>query len=153
MNNKVTIYAHKTEENAVIPKVAYNNTSAAFDLTCTSTTTIPAGKSGVVPNGLNLTIEDGSNYYMRIDLRSSLGFKKDVVPHSGIVDEGYTGPLGVKINNLSDENITIHEGERYAQITVLPRPNYSIQELNDEEFEKMKSEQLRGDGGFGSSGK
>lgn len=150
---KVIIFAHKTEPNAVIPKVAYNNTSAAFDLTCTQTTTIPPNQSGVIPNGLNLTIGEGDGYYMKIDLRSSMGFKKEMVPHSGIVDEGYTGNLGVKVYNLGTEPITINEGERYAQITVLPRPNYSIQELNDEEFEEMKLLQSRGDGGFGSSGK
>jgi dUTPase len=66
---------------------------------------------------------------------------------------GYTGDLGVKIYNVGDTDVTIEKGERYAQIAVVPKPKYSIIELNDEEFEIFKTSQARGDGGFGSSGK
>lgn len=153
MNNKVTIYAHKTDDRAVIPEVAYNNTSACFDITCIETTTIPAGKSAVIPNGLNLTIKEGESYWMQIQLRSSKGFKYELIPHYGCVDVSYMGDLGVKVYNVGSEDVVIEEGERYAQIAVIPRPDYSIQELNDEEFEELKKSQTRGDKGFGSSGK
>ena len=149
----VTIYAHKTDPKAVIPKIAYNQTSACFDITCTKTTTIPARGKAVVPNGLNLTIPDNQNYWMQIQLRSSKGFKYDLVPHYGTVDAGYTGDLGIKIYNLGDTDVTIEEGERYAQIAVIEKPEYEIIELDDEAFENLKQIQLRGDGGFGSSGK
>ena len=69
----VTIYAHKTHPDAVIPTVAYGSTSACFDITCVETTIIPARGSAIVPNGLNLTIPDNSNYWMQIQLRSSKG--------------------------------------------------------------------------------
>lgn len=149
----VTIYAHKTDPKAVIPKVAYGETSACFDITCTKTTTIPAKGKAIVPNGLNLTIPDSENYWMQIQLRSSKGFKYDLVPHYGTVDPGYTGDLGIKIYNLGDEDVIIEEGERYAQIAVIEKPKYEIIELNDEEFNKLKESQSRGDKGFGSSGK
>jgi dUTP pyrophosphatase len=149
----VTIYAHKTDPKAVIPKVQYNSTSACFDITCTETTTIPARSSAVVPNGLNLTIHDSERYWMQIQLRSSKGFKYDLIPHYGTVDAGYTGNLGVKIYNVGDTDVTIEEGERYAQIAVIKKPKYEIIELNDDEFEELKLSQLRGDKGFGSSGK
>ena len=61
---KVTIYTHKTHPEAVIPQIAYNNTSACFDITCTETTVIPAKSSAVVPNGLNLTIDQHENFWM-----------------------------------------------------------------------------------------
>lgn len=153
MNKPVTIYAHKTEQNAVTPQVAYNNTSAAFDITCIKTTTIPARGSAVVPNGLNLTIDQEDKYYMYLQLRSSIGFKREMVLHSGVVDSGYTGDLGIKLYNLGDEDVIINEGERYAQVLVIPRPEYKIQVLNDEEFEDLKARQLRGSSGFGSSGR
>jgi dUTP pyrophosphatase len=149
----VTIYAHKTDPKAVIPKVEYDSTSACFDITCTETTTIRAGGSAVVPNGLNLTISDDQRYWMQIQLRSSKGFKYSLIPHYGTVDAGYTGDLGVKIYNVGKMDVTIEEGERYAQIAVIKKPKYEIIELNDAEFEKMKALQARGDGGFGSSGK
>jgi len=149
----VTIYAHKNTDNAVIPTVAYNSTSACFDITCTETTVIPAGKSAVVPNGLNLTLPQNQKFWMQIQLRSSKGFKHELIPHYGTVDPGYTGDLGVKIYNVGDVDVTIEEGERYAQIAVIPIPQYEIVELNDEEFNELKNTQSRGDKGFGSSGK
>lgn len=149
----VIIYAHKTHPDAVIPQVAYNSTSACFDITCTETTVIPARGKAVVPNGLNLTISDSQKYWMQIQLRSSKGFKEDLVPHYGTVDPGYTGDLGIKIYNLSDKDVVIEKGERYAQVAVIQIPEYRIEELNDEDFNSLQSTQKRGNKGFGSSGK
>lgn len=148
-----TIYAHKNTDKAVIPTIAYNSTSACFDITCTETTVIPAGKSAVVPNGLNLTLPQNQKFWMQIQLRSSKGFKHELIPHYGTVDPGYTGDLGVKIYNVGNVDVIIEEGERYAQIAVIPIPEYEIVELNDEEFNELKNTQSRGDKGFGSSGK
>ena len=150
---KVKIYAHKTQPDAIIPKVAYMNTSACFDITCVKTTIIPSKGSAVVPNGLRLTIDQNDNYWMQIQLRSSKGFKHELIPHYGTVDPGYTGDLGVKIYNLGDTDVIIEKGERYAQIAVIEIPSYDIVELTHEEFEKLTQSQMRGDGGFGSSGK
>lgn len=149
----VKIYAHKTTPNAIIPHVAYGATSACFDITCTETTIIPARGKAVVPNGLNLTISEQDKYWMQIQLRSSKGFKYDLVPHYGTIDAGYTGDLGIKIYNLSNFDVTIEEGERYAQIAVFEKPDYEIVELNDEQYEELKNTQQRGNKGFGSSGR
>ena len=151
--NDVTIYVHKTNPDAVIPEVAYGNSSACFDITSIEEVIIPAGKSVVVPNGLNITIDQGDRYWMQIQLRSSKGFKHDLIPHYGTVDAGYTGDFGVKIYNVGDVDVKIEKGERYAQVAVLPKPKYEITELNDEKWELFKSNQERGDRGFGSSGK
>ena len=86
---KVKIFVHKTTPNAVVPKIAYNDTSACFDITCTKTTTIPAKGSAVVPNGLNIVIDQSQSYWMQIQLRSSKGFKYELIPHYGTVDAGY----------------------------------------------------------------
>lgn len=147
------IYLHKTHKDAVIPEIAYNGTSAAFDITATENTLIPAGKYAIVPNGLNLTINEKDPYYMAVALRSSMGFKKNLICHPGIIDAGYTGDLGVKIYNLGTEDILIEKGQKYAQITVHQKNSFKFVELNDEEFDKFKASQLRADSGFGSSGK
>jgi len=149
----VKIYAYKQEENAVVPTVAYGDTSAAFDITCTKTTIIPANGSAVVPNGIRIVIDQSDSYWMQIQLRSSKGFKHELIPHYGTVDAGYTGDLGVKIYNVGDVDVTIEEGERYAQIVVIEKPVYSIEELSKEDFEELASKQDRGSKGFGSSGK
>lgn len=153
MGKQVNIYAHKTHPDAVIPKVEYSNTSAAFDITCVETTIIPARKSAVVPNGLNLLIDQNERYWMQIQLRSSKGFKEELIPHYGTVDAGYAGEFGVKIYNLGDTDVTIEKGERYAQVVVIEKPNYTIIEVDDDKFGILKSLQVRGALGFGSSGK
>jgi dUTP pyrophosphatase len=149
----VKIYAYKEHPDAIIPEVAYGSTSACFDITSTETTVIPANSSAVVPNGLRLVIPDSEKYWMQIQLRSSKGFKHSLIPHYGTVDAGYTGPLGVKVYNVGNEDVIIEKGERYAQIAVIPKPDYEIVEVSEEMFESIKSQQGRGDGGFGSSGK
>jgi dUTP pyrophosphatase len=90
---------------------------------------------------------------MQIQLRSSKGFKFSLIPHYGTVDAGYTGPLGVKVYNVGAEDVVIEKGERYAQIAVIPKPDYEIVEVSKDEFEYIKVNQGRGDSGFGSSGK
>lgn len=147
----LTIYAHKSNPKAIIPTIAYNNTSAAFDITCIEDIIIPIRGSAVIPNGLNLIISDKDKYFMYVQLRSSMGFKKELTLHPGIIDPGYTGDLGIKLYNLGNEDIIIKEGERYAQILVLPIPQYEIKELNDKDYEIIKLLQVRGDKGFGSS--
>ena len=149
----VKIFAYKEHPDAVIPTVAYGSTSACFDITCTETTIIPAGESKVIPNGLRLIINESEKYWMQIQLRSSKGFKYSLIPHYGTVDAGYTGPLGVKVYNVGKEDVVIEKGERYAQIAVIPKPDYEIVEINEEMFEAIKENQGRGDSGFGSSGK
>ena len=134
----VKIYAYKEHPDAVIPEVAYGSTSACFDITCTETTTIPAQSSAVVPNGLRLVIPDSQKYWMQIQLRSSKGFKFSLIPHYGTVDAGYTGPLGVKVYNVGTEDVVIEKGERYAQIAVIPKPDYEIIEVSEEQFEYIK---------------
>lgn len=149
----VKVYIHKNNKDAVIPKVAYGDTSACFDITSTEKVIIPAHSSAVVPNGLNICIDQQDSYWMQIQLRSSKGFKYELIPHYGTVDAGYTGDLGVKIYNVGNEEVTIEKGERYAQIAVIPKPKYELVELNDDEWEYFKKQQERGDKGFGSSGK
>jgi dUTP pyrophosphatase len=151
--NMVTIYAYKAHPDAIIPKIAYGETSACFDITCVETTIIPARNSAVVPNGLRLGIDESESYWMQIQLRSSKGFKYELIPHYGTVDAGYTGDLGVKIYNLGDEDVTIEKGERYAQIAVIAKPQYQIEELNGMEFEEFSNQQQRGSRKFGSSGR
>lgn len=149
----VRIFAHKEHPDAVIPEVAYNNTSACFDITCIEDTLIPAKGSAIVPNGLNLSIDQTEKYMMQVQLRSSMGFKRELTLHAGIFDPGYTGSVSVKIYNLGDENVIIKKGDRYAQMAVTEIPHHVIIELDDEGWERFKGKQFRGDKGFGSSGK
>lgn len=147
----LTIYAHKLHKNAIIPTIAYNNTSAAFDITSIYDYEIKPNEKKIIKNGLSLIIDEKEPYYMTIHLRSSLGFKKGAIPHIGIVDAGYTGALEVLIHNLGNEVISIKKGERYAQILVHKKPEFQIKEIDENEYQEITKKQTRGNKGFGSS--
>ncbi len=149
----VDIFANKTHKDAVIPTVAYEGTSACFDITCVQDTIIRPGQSNIVPCGLRLTIDENAGYYMRIALRSSYGLSKDMICHPGIVDGGYTGGFGVKVYNVGTHPYTIEKGKRFSQIEVLKKNPHRMIELNNEMFAELESRQKRGKGREGSSDK
>jgi len=153
MGKDLTIYVYKADKRAKVPHVAYDGTSAAFDITCIEDTVIPAHGSAVVPNGLRVIIDENDPYYMQVFLRSSLGFKNDLIPHAGIIDAGYCGDFGIKVYNLSDKDYVIKAGERYAQVLVHKKHKYNMVVIGPNEFKRLKSRQKRGERGFGSSNK
>lgn len=147
-----------TKENraAITPTVAYNGTSACFDLYSTELVVIPAFSSAFVPNGIRIIIPKG--YYLRFNTRSSLGFINDLFVYPGILDESFTGNLDVKVYNFAREAFAIKKGEKYAQVEVLQKPEYQLLEIPKEEFRKIEvdimKEGLRGaDKCWGSSGR
>ena len=149
----VKILFTKVSDKAQVPYCAYNGTSAAFDIYCSHTTTIPPNSSAKIPNDLKVSIREKDPFYMMVHTRSSIGFNNEIICHPGIIDAGYTGILGIKLYNLGDKPFTIKEGERYAQITIHRKHNVEMVELNDSEFREYEKSQLRGNNGFGSSSK
>jgi len=143
----VDIQLKKTHPDAVLPQV--NNPEpgtgdTGFDLTAVETTTIPAKGSAVVPVGLTLaSITPG--YWLRIEPRSGLGFKHNIQPHLGVIDNGYRGDLGVKLYNFGDDEYVVEKLTRIAQLVLYPliQPTFT--------FTDHVSESTRGDKGFGSS--
>lgn len=149
----VQIMMHRLVKDIPEPRCAYEGTSAAFDLACAKTTTIQPGEFKSVPTGILLSIPDDQPYYMQVHLRSSLGFKKGLRCHIGIIDAGYTGDFGVSVVNNTDKPVTIEKGDFFAQVLTIRKPEIEIVELPEAEWEVYKTTQARGDGGFGSSGK
>lgn len=151
--DRVTIKMIKDHPDAKEPRCAYNGTSAAFDVAAVETVEILPGNDAVVPVGVRFSIPEDQPYYMQIHLRSSLGFKKSLLLHSGIVDGGYTGDFGVKVMNHTKYPVTINKGEYFAQVVVHKKPQIFFEELNPKQWSDYEATQQRGSGGFGSSGK
>lgn len=148
----LNLFIFKEKENAQIPEIAYNGTSAAFDLTVTEDVTIPPKEARFVENGLRITIDESEPYYMQVFPRSSAGIKRNLRCHPGIIDAGYTGPFGTYFYNLGDEPCVIKAGERLAQVVIHKKHPFVFKELNEAEFKELESKQQRGSKGFGSSG-
>ena len=151
--DRITIKMIKDHPDAKEPRCAYNGTSAAFDIAAVETVEILPGNDAVVPVGVRFSIPEDQPYYMQIHLRSSLGFKKSLLLHSGIIDGGYTGDFGVKVMNHTKYPVTINKGEYFAQVVVHKKPQIFFEELNPSQWAKYEESQQRGSGGFGSSGK
>ena len=100
----------------------------------------------LVPTGL--FIELPLSYEAQIRPRSGLAFKKGigVLNSPGTIDADYRGEIGVILVNLSNEDFTIQNGERIAQLVIAKHERAeweNVQELSETE---------RGEGGFGSTG-
>ena len=100
----------------------------------------------LVKTGLFLEIPEGFEGQVRP--RSGLALKKGitVLNAPGTVDADYRGEVGVILINLSQEDFTIQDGERIAQLVFC-----KVEQANWENVEIL-SETHRGEGGFGSTG-
>ena len=140
----------KTHPDAKLPKANNNDIGygdTGYDLTAVEDVTINGSSSAVIPVGLKLAfIEKG--YWFRIEPRSGLGFKHNLQPHLGVIDNGYRGDLGVKLYNFSQHWTTykVKKGDRIAQFVVYPLLQPQCMWADDVE------ESSRGEKGFGSSG-
>lgn len=101
----------------------------------------------LVPTGLFIEIPNGYEAQMRP--RSGLAIKNGItcLNSPGTIDADYRGELKVILINLSNEAQTIEHGDRIAQLIFAKVERVTlnlVQQLNDT---------LRGDGGFGHTGK
>lgn len=100
----------------------------------------------IVKTGLFIELPVG--YEAQVRPRSGLAAKKGitVLNAPGTVDADYRGEVGVILVNLSNEEFTIENGERVAQLVIAKHERATWVEVNE------LSETARGAGGFGSTG-
>jgi dUTP pyrophosphatase len=100
----------------------------------------------LIPTGLFLEIPHG--YECQVRPRSGLALKRgvSVLNTPGTIDADYRGEVGVILFNMSDEEFTVENGERIAQLVFAP-----VLQVEWDESESL-SETERGAGGFGSTG-
>jgi dUTP pyrophosphatase len=147
MNMEVKI--KKVCENATLPKYA-TEFSAGADLCaccCEGDVEIRSGETVLIHTGLAMEIPVG--YAGMIFARSGLASKRGLAPANkvGVVDADYRGEVMVALHNHSGETQVISHGERIAQLVVMPFLACDFV-LADE-----LSDTVRGEGGFGSSGR
>tara|TARA_E500000318_G_C3569248_1_gene217096 strand:- start:1451 stop:1936 length:486 start_codon:yes stop_codon:yes gene_type:complete len=137
----------KTHDDAVLPKVnnqAFGTGDSGYDIFSVEEVVVPARGSVVAPVGV--TVADISpGYWFRIEPRSGLGFKHNIQPHLGVIDNQYRGDLGVKLYNFSDVDVSIEKGKAIAQFVVYPLVQVSV------DWSTEVTETARGNNGFGSS--
>jgi dUTP pyrophosphatase len=124
--------------------------SAAMDLRACidADVTIAAGQRAIISTGIAIALPS-AEYVALICARSGLASKFGITMANGVgvIDSDYRGELKVALHNSSDTDYTIHDGDRIAQLMVLPVVQPALQLV--EELDETE----RGEGGFGSTGR
>lgn len=100
----------------------------------------------IVPTGIFMELPIG--FEAQVRPRSGLAAKKgiSVLNAPGTVDADYRGEVGVILVNLSQEDFTVENGERIAQLVIARHERAQWVEV------ETLSDTPRGAGGFGSTG-
>lgn len=135
----------KLDPKAVIPTRG-SDAAAGVDLHAPKALVLHPNSNGVVSTGLAVEIPDG--YFGAIFARSGMATRKGLRPANcvGVIDSDYRGEIKVVLHNDSDIIRPVQEGDRVAQLVILPYESIEfdeVDELNDTD---------RGIGGFGSTG-
>jgi len=103
--------------------------------------------SSLIPTGLAVAFLD--EYEIQIRPRSGLAAKNNisVLNTPGTIDSDYRGEIKIIIYNHGNDDFNINNGDRVAQMVLSPVIKIELEEVND------LPETIRGEGGFGSTGK
>ena len=109
--------------------------------------TIKSKTSSLIPTGLSMAFSN--NYEVQIRPRSGLAAKNNisVLNTPGTIDSDYRGEIKVIIFNHGDKDFTVNNKDRIAQIILTPVEKIEFKETSE------LPETIRGEGGFGSTGK
>lgn len=132
------------DDGAFLPERAHRP-DAGMDLRSPIAATIQPLGSEVIDTGVHAEIPEGCAGVLVS--KSGLNVKHDITS-TGLIDEGYTGSIRVKLYNHGRDPYTVNRGDKISQLVIIPvrRPGTKIVSQFDGETE-------RGDAGFGSSGR
>ena len=126
----------------------YNNSgsklAAGYDLYSAYDYIVPSQGKVMAKTDLSVRVPDGT--YGRVAPRSGLAAKHHIDVGAGVVDQDYTGNLGVVLFNHDAKDFEIKKGDRIAQLIC-----EKIEYPDIEEVPSLNSTE-RGSGGFGSTG-
>ncbi len=133
----------KLDPGAFAPERAHA-TDAGLDLRSPYYCVVPAHDSRTINTGVHVELPRGTVGMLKS--KSGLNVKHGIVSE-GVIDQGYTGAIQVKLYNHSDTDYMVDVGDKITQLVVIEClfPDVEIvEELEDTD---------RGDAGFGSTGK
>ena len=137
LSPKVQLPSYKTSGASGMDLIAFINSSV----------TIEPKTSFLIPTGLSIAFSE--NYEIQIRPRSGLAAKNNisVLNTPGTIDSDYRGEIKVIIFNHGNKDFHINNGDRIAQMVLTPVAKIELEEAED------LPETVRGEGGFGSTGK
>ena len=144
----VKILIKKTNKEVITPKYKTDG-SSGVDLSAflEKKVVIKPNSSELIPTGLQVAIPE--ELEIQIRPRSGLAAKESIgiLNSPGTIDSDYRGELKIILFNHSDKDFIINNGDRIAQMVLVP-----IVKMEFEEVDSLP-DTVRGQGGFGSTGK
>lgn len=134
----------KLDPGAKMPTRAHE-TDAGLDLYCREGAYILPHDHITFDTGIHIQLPP--NTYGKIESKSGLNVNHNIVSCGGVIDEGYTGSIAVKLYNMGDELYKFEAGDKIAQLVIMPYiapPMVQVDTLDPSD---------RGGNGFGSTGK
>jgi dUTP pyrophosphatase len=145
---KSYLLIEKLDQMAILP-TKNNNMDAGYDLYAFDNCVVPAWGKAIVSTKIAVGLPPGT--YGRVASRSGLSTKNDIEVGAGVIDRGYTGELKIVLRNFSDINYEVSRGDKIAQLILEQHKNCLIKEVSS--ITDIMGKLIRGDAGFGSSGK
>ena len=99
----------KLEPDAYLPERAHP-TDAGLDLRTREKVVLWGGKSHVFDTGVHIEMPPGC--YGKIESKSGLNVKQGIVSCGGVIDEGYTGSIVVKLYNFGHQDHLFKAGDK-----------------------------------------
>ena len=144
----VKILIKKTNKEVITPKYKTDG-SSGVDLSAflEKKVVIKPNSSELIPTGLQVAIPE--EFEIQIRPRSGLAAKESigVLNSPGTIDSDYRGELKIILFNHGNKDFIINNGDRIAQMVLVP-----ILKMEFEEVDNLP-DTVRGQGGFGSTGK
>lgn len=140
----------KIDEGGYIPERAHE-TDAGLDLRSREDKVVPAGGSAVFDTGVHVELPripygDCMPTVGFLKSKSGLNVKHNITS-DGVIDNGYTGSIHIKLYNHGTEDYHVKRGDKISQLVILPILTPKLEIVH--ELEQTE----RGDQGFGSTGR
>lgn len=131
------------DNDAYMPSRSHS-TDAGLDLRTPKAVTVPAYGSAIVDTGVHVALPSGCAGLLVS--KSGLNVRHDITS-TGLIDEGYTGSIVVKLYNHGGGDYQLEVGDKITQLVVFPVVRESLEQVS------VFNATERGDNGFGSTGR
>ena len=132
-------------DNGAYPPVRAHDNDAGLDLRALHGVFLPAGGAVTVRTGTHIQLPPGTAGLLVS--KSGVNCVRGITS-TGLIDEGYTGEIMVRLYNHSQNDYEIESGDKVSQLVVIPVLHEPV-----EFVDSIESGSDRGNSGFGSSGR
>ena len=137
LDSKVKIPQYKTEGSSGMDLMAFVKGSLK----------IKPNSSELIPTGISVAIPEDTEIQIRPRSGLAVNSQISVLNTPGTIDSDYRGELKVILFNHGVDDFMVNNGDRIAQMVLMPVLKASFDEVGE------LPDTVRGSGGFGSTGK